>query len=116
MTRRAPPEEPALDAGPLFASPPRARPSDPSTSHAAAASMQSIARAQQQDLARALASAPDGLTCDEADERLGWRATSAGRRMGELVRLGSAVATDRTRRTRSGRMAAVYVASARGAA
>jgi len=74
--------------------------------------MQSAAKVQQEELARALISAPDGLTCDEADLLLGWRPTSAGRRMGEIVHLGLAVTTDRVRKTRSGRMAVVYVHTA----
>lgn len=52
------------------------------------------------------------LTCDEMDERIGWRPTTAGRRIADAVRYGRIEFTGQTRPTRSGRRANVYRAVA----
>jgi predicted ArsR family transcriptional regulator len=96
---------------PLFA-----RRTDPPTSHAAAASMRDYAEAQRWMIVQLLGFAKTGLTADEIDLRAGWRPTTAGRRLGELVRTGRVrvkVVNGEpvTRPTRSGRPAQVYVAT-----
>lgn len=86
-----------------------ARGTDWQTSYDAAESMREIAAQQKRHLYDALL-AWGPLTCDEADQRLSWRPTTAGRRMSDLVRDGLARDTGQTRRTRSGRQATVYEA------
>jgi len=53
------------------------------------------------------------LTADEADARLGWRPTTSGRRMADLVDDGRAEATGERRLTRSRRWANVFKATKR---
>lgn len=52
-----------------------------------------------------------GMTCDEVEEAMELRHQTASARIVELVDDGSLTKTDRTRKTRSGRAAAVYIAS-----
>lgn len=111
MTKRHGPEE-FQEEPPLFArqAVPLARRTDPDTSHAAALSMLQPAETQRRDLLAALVRAGQrGLTCDEADADLGWRPTTAGRRMPELATLQSARDSGQRRKTQSGRMAIVWV-------
>lgn len=83
------------------------------TSYAAAVSMVNQAVIQCAVLEAALVMRGP-MTCDEADawlERLpdvGWKRTTSGRRMADLVRDGRAEWTGETRKTRSGRRANVY--------
>jgi hypothetical protein len=103
---------------PLFQEPaPVARKSDPDTSHKAADSMREAAAVQRAQIMQQLYAAGSvGLTADEVDERQGWRPTTAGRRLVELVRMGlaslryDADLEPVTRATRSGRAAQVYLA------
>lgn len=91
---------------------PRARTTDPGTSHAAARSMRDAASAQRAKLLGAVrGSGLFGLTCAEADSQLGWRETSAGRRMSELRELGLVHDSGMLRKTPSGRQAIVWRAS-----
>jgi predicted ArsR family transcriptional regulator len=112
MKRHAPEEH--CESLPLFDRvEPRARATDPQTSHDAATSMVEHANAHRVAMLRALQEAPDGLTCDEIETQLGWRYATASRRMNELVAKGLAVGTIDTRPTRSGRSAVVYFAKRR---
>lgn len=87
---------------------PRARTTDPSTSHAAAASMKSAAIAQRMAALGCLSAYPEGLVHSEIDELLTWPAHTAGRRLPELREMGLAQKTGQQRKTSSGRFAAVY--------
>ena len=91
------------------------RGSNPQTSFDAAESMQEIAAQQQRHLYDALV-CWGPMTCDEVDQRLAWRPTTAGRRISDLVKAGLARATDQTRPTRSGRQATVFAAIQRSEA
>lgn len=93
-------------AAPLFPAHTRARLTDPPTSHQAAAAVD--AAGQRAAILQALAGG--AMTADEIDAALGWRVTTAGRRLGELYRLGRARTTGATRPTRSGRAAEVWEA------
>ena len=77
------------------------------TSHEAAESMETEAGRQCDEMYEALRLL-GAMTCDEIDRRKGWRPTTAGRRMPDLVRQGRAEFTGETRKTRSGRRANVY--------
>ena len=89
---------------------PRARPSDPATSHAAAASMRTAAHTQRLQILEYLGTCGErGSTADETDLALGWRSGRAGRRYGELVGLGLVSVASGTRKTSTGREAQVYV-------
>jgi hypothetical protein len=97
--------EAATDDTPLFAPHTRARLTNPGTSlHAAE---QANVKDQQRFVLLALEAAGP-MTADEIDQYLLWRPTTAGRRMGELARLGLIRTTGEERRTRSGRMAEVW--------
>ena len=85
---------------------PRARNTDPATSHAAARSMWVGAVVHRRKILDALLYGP--LTADQLDEAIGWRATTAGRRLGELVKAGHVERLEATDPTRSGRQAARY--------
>ena len=91
---------------------PRARTSDPGTSHAAARSMEKPADVQR---AKILAALVRPMTADELDESLGLRPTSAGRRLPELREMGLVRELKATRPTRSGRQAHVYALSTEAA-
>jgi predicted transcriptional regulator len=104
--RLRPSSSPSL--GPLFdPTEPRARTSDPVTSHAAAASMLEAADVQRAILVNLLR-AHGPMTADELDALAGWRVTTSGRRLGELERLGRVERTEATRPTSSGRAALVW--------
>lgn len=85
---------------------PRARRSDPRTSHAAAASMRGAVGAQRAAVLAALHAGP--LTADEIDDVQGWRPTTAGRRLPELEAMGLVRRLPETALTRSGRQAHRY--------
>jgi len=87
---------------PLF--PPKARTSDPDTSHQAAASVEDSAETQRRSVQYILRTYGP-KTADEIDAVLGWRVTTAGRRLPELRALGLADMLPETGATRSGRQA-----------
>lgn len=102
-----------IDQGDIFE--PRARSTDPETSKAAG---RAVDAAGQRDRImkfmdgeyRGMTAGPHpagGWTADELDEYLGWRVTTAGRRLSELKRRGLVEACGQ-RVTRSNRMATVY--------
>lgn len=85
---------------------PRARATDPATSHAAAASMVTGAQVQRGLIVRLL-DAHGPHTNDEIDRAFAWRTGTASRRTAELLADGSLIATGETRPTVSGRDARV---------
>lgn len=97
--------------GPLFKgddySPPRARNTDPETSHQAAASMAEGASGHRRAIMVALRT-KGGMTGDALDDLLSWKSATACRRLKELVDSGLVVRTIEVRKTRSGRDAGVY--------
>ena len=89
----------------------RARTSDPDTSHDAATSMKTHALVQCELVEKfVIARGEYGATADEVDAGLGWRPTTAGRRMTNCVERKTLVKTKRKRKTRGKRDAYVYVA------
>ena len=90
-----------------WAASPRARQSDPATSHAAAESMQGEA-SEHHELILAVLNDHEGLTATEIGCRCKLSSVQVARRMKELERLGLAETTGETRRTQSGRMARVW--------
>ena len=94
----ADPMQPGLFDNP----PPRARRTDPDTSHAAANSMAEGAKGQRSRI-HAYLTEFGPHTADELDEALDLRVTSAGRRLSELKEKGLAERTTEKRPTRSGR-------------
>lgn len=93
------PETFALRHAPLHGEP---------TSHKAALSMAEHAAVQRQQILDSLVN-EGAATCDELDVRLGFRPTTAGRRLPDLVRDGLVQRVDGvTRKTRSGRAASVF--------
>ena len=112
ITERAAAATEGLD---LFAPHTRARLTNPGTSHAAAAEAVQTSAHQRRLVILALEAAGP-MTADEVDAYLGWRPTTAGRRMHELAHQGVIRTTGEERRTRSGRMAEVWtVTEARAA-
>lgn len=95
-----------LEGLPLFA-----RRDDPDTSRRAAASMVAPAGSQRWEVLEALRRRP--MTADEIDVEIGWRDTTAGRRLRELERHELVEPTGDTRTTRSGREARVYRVTAK---
>ena len=86
---------------------PGARRTDPETSHLAAASMVGKIEAQQERiLSRLQVFGP--MTADQVDELIGWRETTAGRRLPELAEMGSVRRLETTGITRSGRQARLW--------
>ena len=83
----------------------RARSTDPATSHEPA--RQVDAAGQRGLILNALVVGDAELTADELDTWIGWRVTTAGRRLSELKRRGLVEACGQ-RYTRSGRQATVY--------
>ena len=86
--------------------PPRARQTDVETSHEAAASMTEGVGAQRARILLALAAGP--MTADQLDELIGWRITTAGRRLPELRKMGRVRMLEATGKTRSGRRARLW--------
>ena len=91
----------------------RARSTDPATSHEAAKKVDAAGqRGKIMDLMDSgRRGRIGGWTADEIDEYIGWRVTTAGRRLSELKRRGLVEACGQ-RYTRSGRQATVYRATA----
>lgn len=85
---------------------PRARRTDPRTSHLAAQSMVERANTHRARILEALAEGP--LTGDELDQRFGWRAATACRRLKELVDAGLIERCQELRFTSAGRPAHLY--------
>lgn len=88
---------------------PRARSTDPQTSKDAGDAVDAEGqRGEIMDILRiARFSLTGGMTADEIDKEIGWRLTTAGRRLSELKRRGL-VEVCGQRPTRSGRKASVY--------
>ena len=93
----------------------RSRSTDPATSHEAARKVDAAGqRGKIMELMgrdHRVYGGAAGLTADELDDIIGWRVTTAGRRLSELKRRGLVEACGR-RYTRSGRQATVYRAVA----
>ena len=92
---------------------PRARTSDPETSHEAAASMVEGAGRQREIVYAYLATTTRRLTADDIDKYLAnlnpdWPRTTAGRRLPELEELGLVERLPEKRPTRSGRKAFLW--------
>lgn len=85
---------------------PRARATDPSTSHEAARRVK--AGTDKAAVLRVHHNHPGGLTDFELADRMGRAQTSVGVRRGSLVRDGLVVATETRRATPSGAMAIVW--------
>ena len=92
----------------LFGVPPRARNSDPDTSHEAAKSMHVSAASRRGQILEWLRNNPEGGTADAIEEVFGWRHAAASRRLPELRELGLAKMTEDTAATRSGRRARIW--------
>lgn len=90
--------------------PPRARATDPATSHAAAASMRDVAAQQAAAILTHLRE-HGPATADALDAAIGWRPTTAGRRLAELERAGQVRRLEETAPTRSGRAAHRWAAT-----
>jgi len=90
---------------PMFDAP-RARKTDPPTSHAAADSMREGAETQRRMIVDALEYGP--MTGDQLDAHYGWPHATANRRLPELRDAGLVVMMTETRETRSGRSARLW--------
>lgn len=90
-----------------WAASPRARTTDPETSHAAARSMTGTASEHRERILGVLEVHGD-LTSEQIGEHCGMSSVQVCRRMKELERLGLAEPTSEQRRTQSGRMARVW--------
>lgn len=92
---------------------PRARRTDPVTSHEAAESMVGAAKAQRKRVLLAMGS--EKMTADAIDETLEvlgeWPRTTAGRRLPELLEMGLVERLEEKRKTRSGRRAHLWMAT-----
>lgn len=84
----------------------RTRRTDVETSHQAAASMTEGVGAQRERILQELTGRP--MTADQLDEIIGWRITTAGRRLPELRELGRVRMLEQTAMTRSGRRARLW--------
>lgn len=85
---------------------PGVRRTDVETSHQAAASMTEGVYSQRKEVLRVLATGP--MTADQVDELIGWRLTTAGRRLPELREMGRVRMLQATGETRSGRSARLW--------
>lgn len=101
MTYTDPGDSRLGDGGPVD-NPPRARSTDPQTSHDAAASMVEGAKAQRERILEILRERGP-MNAYEIDKAIGWRETTAGRRLKELAHpnVGLVKMTVHTRATRS---------------
>ena len=91
----------------LFGVAPRARSSDPDTSHEAARSMH-VAAATHRGMILKHLEKHGASTGDAIDEALGWRHATANRRLPELRRMNLIEMSDQTAVTRSGRRARMW--------
>ena len=114
MTYTDPGDSRLGDGGPVD-NPPRARSTDPQTSHDAAASMVETAAKQRERILTAFRLNPGkAFTADALDAYLAelyegqWPRTTAGRRLPELLERGLVRRLDETRPTRSGRNANLW--------
>lgn len=80
------------------------------TSAAAAKNMKAKAPLLREQVRTAVASHPEGMTCDEAEIALGLSHQTCSARLNELVARSDIVDSGNRRPTRSGRKAIVYVA------
>lgn len=87
---------------------PRARRSDPATSHRAAESMVASAEAQRERIYWSLIRAGGPLTADEIAVREGLSMEQVCRRLPELARVGRLEQLEATRPTRTGRPAQLW--------
>ena len=87
---------------------PRARETDVETSHQAAASIADQAGSQRERILLELEREGGPLTADQLDDFIGWRLTTAGRRLPELREMGRVRMLERTAMTRSGRRARLW--------
>jgi DNA-binding transcriptional ArsR family regulator len=93
--------------------PPRARASDPGTSHQAAEAAKETAGTQRIRILRHLSTEPRGLTADQLETRMGW--DSAHRRLKELKDQGLVRRMpDYRRMTRRGCLADVWAITEAG--
>lgn len=90
-----------------FGDVPRARTTDPETSHAAAASSRGLAGEHRRKILAVMAKGGD-WTADEIAERCDLNRHQIGRRLGELERSGAVQKSINTRPTPSGRQAQCY--------
>ena len=97
---------PGTNGLPLFE--PRARNTDPDTSHAAAISMSDAAHSQR-GLILAYLKEHGPAIADAIDDALGLRLTSSGRRLPELEEMGLVEMTDGYGTTRSNRSARLWM-------
>ena len=86
---------------------PRARRTDPNTSHEAAVTMRETAASPRSKIL-AFLKEHGGATGDGLDEALGWKHATANRRLPELRELGLVTMTDEMGVTRSGRRARIW--------
>jgi hypothetical protein len=110
LRRRAEP----VDELPLFAAP-RARTTDPEPSHLADTQNAKAARAHQYRAILLALQAHGPANADQLDARIGWRETTAGRRLSELRVMGHVMRTGEQMATRSGGTGEVYTLTALGA-
>lgn len=104
-----------VDVGAVQVSPARVRLSDPDTAHAAAVRTAEQLRDQHWLVLDALVAAGAvGMLDHDHESVSGLGQDSAGKRRGELVRLGLVEASDRKRETSRKRLAIVWVVTARG--
>lgn len=91
----------------LFGVSPRARNTDPNTSHEAARSMDVTAASHRGRILKLLKE-QGGATGDAIDKALGWKHATANRRLPELRELGLIEMSEDTAVTRSGRRARIW--------
>ena len=97
------------------AGPPRARNTDPDTSHEAALSMTGPAGKQRRMIIDLLYEERRGLNAGEIDKALDWPVSTAGRRLHEMKKLGLVTKNGGTRPTPvGGRLAHIYVTTVAG--
>jgi predicted ArsR family transcriptional regulator len=88
---------------------PKARNTDPITSHMAAESAKELARKHRERIAQCLMQGPCGVS--ELAVRAGLEPHQAGKRMKELEQEGLAIPTGKTVRSRSGRQEREWIAA-----
>ena len=110
--KRAPPEDPDDDAGPLFEAERRARATDPWTSHAAASKAPGLAARQAACILEVLRINKGGLTVDEIATIIGTLdRVQVGRRMIDLREGGLIIDSGITRTNSNNRHVIVWKAT-----